>query len=169
MIGWASAPLVIVVAALGVWLSTMDGDGLDHIVVGTDAMEPAIRAGSRIAYDRHAYDAGGPEVGDVVVFRATPSALRTCSDSAGHRLFVERVIGVSGDRVSVRQGAVDINGVTFEGADQRAADYAIQWPPVPPGRLIVVGDNLPGSCDSHLWRPDPFVPVEDVVGRVRVR
>lgn len=43
---------------------------------------------------------------------------------------------------------------------------------VPADRLVVFGDNRPGSCDSHQWRiggtPAPFVPIDDVIGQAEV-
>ena len=39
---------------------------------------------------------------------------------------------------------------------------------VPADRLLVLGDNRPGSCDAHQWQPDPFVPVENVIGQAEV-
>jgi signal peptidase I len=39
---------------------------------------------------------------------------------------------------------------------------------VPPDRLLVLGDNRPGSCDGHQWQPDPFVPEGNVIGPAEV-
>jgi signal peptidase I len=39
---------------------------------------------------------------------------------------------------------------------------------VPPDRLLVLGDNRAGSCDSHQWRPDPFVPRDNVIGQAEI-
>jgi len=39
---------------------------------------------------------------------------------------------------------------------------------VPADRILVLGDNRPGSCDAHLWQPDRFVPLESVIGQAEV-
>lgn len=39
---------------------------------------------------------------------------------------------------------------------------------VPQDRLLVLGDNRPGSCDAHQWQPDPFVPLDNVIGQAEV-
>lgn len=39
---------------------------------------------------------------------------------------------------------------------------------VPQDRLLVLGDNRPGSCDAHQWQPDPFVPMTSVIGQAEV-
>ena len=39
---------------------------------------------------------------------------------------------------------------------------------VPRKRLLVLGDNRPGSCDAHQWQPDPFVPLDNVIGQAEV-
>ncbi len=42
---------------------------------------------------------------------------------------------------------------------------------VPPDRLLVLGDNRPGSCDSHQWQGGAlakFVPMENVIGQAEV-
>lgn len=43
---------------------------------------------------------------------------------------------------------------------------------VPPDHILVLGDNRPGSCDSHQWRDGgesaPFVPVASVIGQAEV-
>jgi signal peptidase I len=44
----------------------------------------------------------------------------------------------------------------------------MSWPPVPDGRLLVLGDNRPNSCDAHLWKPDAFVPESSVIGQAEV-
>jgi signal peptidase I len=43
---------------------------------------------------------------------------------------------------------------------------------VPDDAVVVLGDNRPGSCDSHQWRSGgeeaPFVPQESVIGQAEV-
>lgn len=46
--------------------------------------------------------------------------------------------------------------------------YVLDPLKVPEDRLLVLGDNRPGSCDAHQWQPDPFVPMRNVIGQAEV-
>jgi signal peptidase I len=101
---------------------------------------------------------GGPQRGDVVVFRAPTQPDKD---------FIKRVIGLPGDTILVKNGQVIVNG-------QRLDEPYIHFPAtytypfdgqprqVPDGNYFVLGDNRPNSSDSHLgW----FVPVDNLVGK----
>src|SRR5690242_13610260 len=104
---------------------------------------------------------GGPQRGDVVVFRAPTQPDKD---------FIKRVIGLPGDTVLIKNGTVIVNG-------QPLAEPYIHFPatytypfdgqakPIPDGYYFVLGDNRPNSSDSHLgWN----VPVDNFVGRAWV-
>jgi signal peptidase I len=105
---------------------------------------------------------GGPQRGDVVIFRAPPQP-----DTD----YIKRVIGMPGDTVLIRSGHVMVNGTPLdEPYIQFPADYS--YPEdgrplvVPDGRYFVLGDNRPESFDSHTgW----LVPVDNLIGRAWVR
>ena len=113
------------------------------------------------------------------MFQPTLAARRTCSGPEGPddtTPFVKRVIGLPGDTVVVEEGKreVIVNGVPFD--VPAAAPNPAQGPgetlrsktfDVPPGKLFVMGDNRPNSCDSHQWS-DPFVPIDAVIGQAEV-
>lgn len=107
------------------------------------------------------YPLGGPQRGDIVVFRAP---LQPDKD------FIKRVIGLPGDTILVRNGQVFVNGQPLnEPYISFSATYTFprdgQPARVPDGNYFVLGDNRPNSSDSHLgW----FVPVENLVGRAWV-
>src|SRR5918999_3875830 len=66
------------------------------------SMEPTLRVGDRVLVNRFSHHLGAePEVGDIVVFHP-PSG----TDEA----FIKRVVGLSGDRIAVRDGRVVRNG-----------------------------------------------------------
>jgi signal peptidase I len=154
--------------------STEDAGSLRRIEVPTEGMAPTIAAGQVVSVDTDAYGGGEvPEVGDISLFIPTPSASATCgSDPAGSLPYVKRVVGVPGDVVEVRpDGATLRNGEPFAVAGALGANYTMRFPVVPGRRVLVLGDNRPGSCDSHQWRDRdgraaPFVPVGNVLGRV---
>jgi signal peptidase I len=79
------------------------------------------------------------------------------------------VIGLPGDQVVVTQdGQTLVNGAPFVVKQAVPPDYTATFPVVPPDRLLVLGDNRSGSCDSHKWMPDPFVPEESVIGQAEI-
>src|SRR5438105_7142892 len=101
---------------------------------------------------------GGPQRGDIVVFRAPTQPDKD---------FIKRVIGLPGDTVLVKNGIVYVNGQALtEPYIHYPATYTYpfdgQPKQVPDGYYFVLGDNRPNSSDSHLgWN----VPVENLVDR----
>jgi signal peptidase I len=108
------------------------------------------------------YVFGGPQRGDVVVFRAPPQP-----DTD----YIKRIIGLPGETILITQGQVFINGQRL---DEPYVDFSASYnfPPggqpivVPDGSYFVLGDNRPDSFDSHLFG---FVPVDNLIGRAWLR
>ncbi len=104
------------------------------------------------------YIFGGPQRGDVIVFHP-PTA-----DSA--KDYIKRVIGLPGDTVAVRNGAVYVNGVALQERYIRERPlYTAPPTVVPPGTVYVLGDNRNESQDSHDFGP---VPLQNIVGRAEL-
>ena len=101
---------------------------------------------------------GGPQRGDVVVFRAPTQPDKD---------FIKRIIGLPGDTILVKNGVVIINGTPLEEAYihyPATYTYPFDGQPkqVPDANYFVLGDNRPNSSDSHLgW----FVPVDNLIGK----
>ena len=106
--------------------------------------------------------------GDIIVFHP-----RGQSDQTP---FIKRVIGVGGEHVEIKDGAVWIDGVRLEedaytyvdpatGENQPtlATGQASEWD-VPEGQLFVLGDHRGGSTDSRRASVG-LVDVDSVVGR----
>jgi len=74
----------------------------EAFVIPTRNMSPSFLAGDRILVNKRPLRDGFPERGDVVVFR-TPS-------SEKGRTWVERVIGVAGDRIVIKGNDIEVNG-----------------------------------------------------------
>jgi signal peptidase I len=134
----------------------------DHYRVPSPAMEPTLLVGDRIRADPHAYEDGRtPEPGDVIVF-AWPK------DRS--KLFVKRVIAVSGQAVEIKGQRLYVDG---RGIDESYAvfgslptdDPRRDFGPytVPPEHVFVLGDNRDQSYDSRFWGP---LPLGDVKGKV---
>lgn len=92
---------------------------------------------------------------------------------------VKRIVGVSGDRVAVRGGALFINGVyASEPYRMEPIDYLMDEYTVSMDEVFVFGDNSNWSIDSHNWDMDTAasdeerkgkasgVPLDSIVGKV---
>jgi signal peptidase I len=103
------------------------------------------------------YVFGGPDRGDIIVFRSPGSADKD---------FIKRVIGLPGDTVRIDDGRVYINGQQLdEPYITHRATYDLETKRVPSDSYFVLGDNRPNSSDSHLgW----FVPADTIIGRAWV-
>lgn len=126
-------------------------------VVNGASMEPTFENGDYLIIDELSYHVGDPKRGDVVVFRypKDPS-----------KFFIKRVIGLPGETVVIRDGAVFItrDGQTFkleeayvahvEGGSATDKKLGMQ-------EYFVMGDNRPASSDSRSWGA---LPRENVIG-----
>lgn len=98
--------------------------------------------------------------GTVVVFHAPRALVEAGYDPAA--ALIKRVVAGPGDRVEVRSGQLLRNGEAVE-PDWSAQSMDYQFGPVvvPPGHLLVLGDNRNASLDSHVWGP---LPRREVIG-----
>lgn len=163
---WGRELGVLVMLALAI-LAVRD-IAVNQYVVPSASMQPTLRIGDRVIADMRAYGwrvpftqwhigpRSRPARGDVVVFHA-PS---------GERM-VKRVVAVAGDSVQVRQGMLYLDGVpvarpdvpTIEWLRGRPIRIAIeeQGGPdmpaavVPPGKVLVLGDNRGNSVDGRRF------------------
>lgn len=146
------AVVVLVVAVLFYFLVIQ---GAQFFQVPTPSMAPTLLPGDRVVTQR----AWRLHRGDLVVV----------PDPENGDFLVKRVAGVGGDRLSVRDGVLYINGeyapepYLFE-----PMAYTLEPPiRVPDGALFLLGDNRNHSDDS--WFRQQTWPVETVVGRAAWR
>lgn len=156
----AGAVALLLIAA---FLLLMYGFGLRFLAVSAISMQPTLRQSDMII----AFPAADYERGEIVI-------LRDPVEPAG--LIVKRVIGLPGDTVEVRGGAVLINGVyASEPYRPEPIDYVLEPYTVRDGQVFVLGDNANWSVDSHNWLPSAepgeempgTVPLDSIVGKVR--
>lgn len=124
-----------------------------RIRVDGASMEPTLVSGEYVIVNRLSYRMGSPQRGDIIVFHFPRNP---------EEEYIKRIIGLPGDQVEAREGAVYINGQRL---DERylsvETNYTGTWQ-VPEGQLFVLGDNRNNSSDSHDWGT---VPMEYVVGK----
>ena len=126
------------------------------------------RAGisDRILVNRLAYRFRDPHRGEVVVFDAPAPATRLCSHGG---VYVKRIVGLPGDKLSERQGFVLVDGRRLAEPYVDPADRGIDtrtFTRVPAGEYFLMGDNRTHSCDSRVWGT---VPRKSLIGPVLVR
>lgn len=128
----------------------------DRVRVENISMQPTLHEGELLVVYKWAYRFGEPYRGDIIVFHHNRQPPED---------YIKRVIGLPGDRVTIRGGQVYINGEAIdEPYIASPPAYDGEWV-VPEGHLFVLGDNRNRSSDSHVWG---FVPMSDVVGRAVV-
>jgi signal peptidase I len=115
-------------------------------VEGTSMM-PGLADQERIFINKYAYRIGMIERGDVVVFQYPGDPSKN---------YIKRIVGVPGDGIEIRRGAVYVNGsrlvepyVPERFRDERSMNEVV----VPVGSYFVLGDHRNLSSDSRDFGP----------------
>jgi signal peptidase I len=145
----SGSKLIIIGAAVAACLIACDIRAKAPIVAQGTAMLPTIREGQRLNVERFDQDADIQSKlarGDIVVFWFPDDPSKS---------YIKRLIGMPGETVEVRAGAVFVNGRKIDepyldGALNRSSDTR---PPVyvRPHYYYVLGDNRDSSSDSRTW------------------
>ncbi len=124
-----------------------------RVRVDGSSMEPSFHHGEFVVVNRLSYKIGTFEMGDVVVFHYPRDP---------EQEYIKRIIGLSGDQVSISDGVVSVNGeVMNEPYIAAPPRYVGSWD-VPDGNVFVLGDNRNNSSDSHNWGP---LQIENIIGK----
>jgi signal peptidase I len=162
--------------------------------IPSQSMENTVLPGDRVLVNKLIYHFRGIARGDIVVFNGTGSWDPPAGPASGDPLvrffdgvlsdlglrsegtdYIKRVIGLPGDHVACcTDGKVTVNGVPltessylYPGAAPSATPFTVT---VPRGRLWVLGDNRPWSCDSRCEMAEGApefgtIPENEVAGR----
>jgi signal peptidase I len=174
--------VVIVAVALGLALG-IQAFLVKPFRIPSESMVPTLEVGQRVLVDRITPRFGDYGRGDVVVFtppagadsnscgvpdepgRACPEATEDRSDMN----FIKRIVGVGGDRLSVRGGRVYVDGreqrepwANLSGCGANGECDLPREITIPKGQFFMMGDNRGASADSRLWGP---VPEKWLVGK----
>lgn len=172
--------VVIVATALGLALA-IQAFLIKPYRIPSGSMLPTVRVNQRVLVDRIGMDFSSPHIGDIVVFHPPKNYNQGCADpeqgqnQAGQdaptacdvawrqqssQTFIKRVVGLPGDRLSIRDGHVFRDGKRE--ADRYivpcGGDQSCNFPQtivVPRGEYYMMGDNRPDSEDSRFWGPVP--------------
>ncbi len=118
--------------------------GFHTNVVGQSMLE-TLKDGDGILVNRFVYKIKQPSANDVIVFLP--------NGNENSHYYVKRVIGVPGDTVQIKNGAVYVNGKMFEETTDVSAienaELAAQEIVVGEDEYFVLGDNRNNSEDSR--------------------
>lgn len=130
--------------------------------IPSGSMQPTLEIGDRVVVNKLSYDAHDLNRGDVVVFER-PEGLPAGPDEP--KDLIKRVIGLPGDTVVARDGAVYVNDRLLEEPylPEGTMTYNIDQPiEVPEGEVLLLGDNRGSSSDGRVFGT---VDVDTVIGR----
>jgi signal peptidase I len=133
---------------------------VEAFYIPSESMVPTLRVGDRVLVNKFIYRFTEPQRGDIVVFKSVEG------DSED---LIKRVVGVPGDKISVRRGKLFVNGEPQKEpyVNKKFPDRSFFAPKtVPKDHIFVMGDNRANSRDSRFFGP---VPDENIEGEAFLR
>ena len=133
---------------------------VEAFYIPSESMVPTLRVGDRVLVNKFIYRFTEPQRGDVVVFKSVEG------DSED---LIKRVVGVPGDKISVRRGKLFVNGEPQKEpyVNKKFPDRSFFAPKtVPKDHVFVMGDNRTNSLDSRFFGP---VPEGNLIGEALFR
>lgn len=126
--------------------------------VPTGSMIPTIEINDRLFVDKMLW-MSSLKHGDIVVFYPPENV-------ENEKRYVKRLIGLPGDTIEIKEGALYRNGAKVdEPYLQEAMTYTFGPVTVPADNYFFLGDNRNISYDAHLWST-PFVEKDKLIGKV---
>lgn len=148
---------IVVVLAIVALISIF----IKPVIVNKTSMYPTLQENNYLFLNKQAYNLGKPERGDIVVFPHF-------EEDGTKELYIKRVIGLPGEKLSIHDGSVYINGRAL--TENYTADGVTggEYPEtaIPEGELYVMGDNRTVSIDS---RAIGNVGIDEITGVAFIR
>ena len=144
VLGWVEAIALAVILALFI-----DNFIIINATIPSGSMEKTIMTGDRVLGLRFSYWFKDPQRGDIVVFKYP------IDEALGENTkFIKRIIGLPGEKVEIKDGAVYINGEKLE-EDYINGTWVVENDgyvfEVPEDHYLMLGDNRNNSSDARYW------------------
>ena len=154
--------LILIAAALALAL-LIKAFLFQAFYIPSESMVPTLQKNDRVLVNKLSYKLHDVHRGDIVVFKAPPGQEDNIKD------LVKRVIGLPGDTIEFRNGAVWVNGKQLDEGYLPDGTLTTQscgvdaQVTVPAKHYWMMGDNRTASKDSRCFGA---IPEGDIVGRV---
>lgn len=146
--------LVILVVSFALVFGFVRPFVVEAFWIPSGSMIPTLQINDRVLVNKFIYRFTEPERDDIVVFQSV--------DDPDTEL-IKRVVGLPGDRISVRSGRLFVNGERQKEpfTNKRFPDRSFfAATTVPNGHVFVMGDNRANSQDSRVFGPLPKKNIE---------
>lgn len=153
------APIIVIVFVVRTYIA-------QPFIVDGESMSPNFHTGHYLIIDELSYRFREPKRGEVVVLRYPLEE---------SRFFLKRIIGIPGDRVTLKNGKVYITNAANPNGYPLVEPYQTQTT-FPAGQFkdvtleddeyFAMGDNRAGSSDSRAWG---ILPRKDIIGHALFR
>jgi signal peptidase I len=139
--------------------------------IPSSSMEPTLLVGDHILVNKFTYGIRIPVIGKKVFSFSKPrrgDVIVFIFPNDRSKDYIKRVIGLSGEKVEIRERKIYINDRLIEDPWGVFSSWGLSardtYGPkmVPPNSLFVMGDNRDNSEDSRFWG---YVPLDDVLGK----
>ena len=144
ILSWVEVIVIAVVLALFI-----DNFIIINATVPSGSMEQTIMTGSRVLGTRFSYWFKDPQRGDIVVFKYPIDEAK-----GKNTKYIKRIIGLPGETVEIREGAVYIDGEKLEETyingtwTERNDGFTFEGPE---DHYLMLGDNRNNSSDARYW------------------
>ncbi len=145
--------------------------------IPSGSMEPTLLIGDHLLVNKFIYGIKLPFIDQKVLVYKEPQRediIVFIFPKDKTKDFIKRVVGVAGDTIEIRQKKIYINGKLWQDSHGVYRDSEVtslvprdNFGPVvvPPGHVMVMGDNRDRSYDSRFWG---FVPIDQIKGKALI-